>query len=129
MVAGRTDAARAIEALSDELVRHFNAGNVEEMARRFYADDATILPPGQAMVGGRQQIRDVFRGPIQAGMRDLAIETVKVETSGDLAYRVGRHSMGGPAPDHGKFVDVHRRQADGSWKCVADIINSDQATS
>jgi ketosteroid isomerase-like protein len=27
--------------------------------------------------------------------------------------------------DHGKFVEVWRKQADGKWKCAVDIFNSD----
>jgi len=27
--------------------------------------------------------------------------------------------------DHGKFLEVRRKQADGSWLMVADIFNSD----
>jgi ketosteroid isomerase-like protein len=30
-----------------------------------------------------------------------------------------------PATDKGKYVTVFKKQADGSWKVVADIFNSD----
>jgi ketosteroid isomerase-like protein len=28
--------------------------------------------------------------------------------------------------DHGKFLEIRRRQADGRWLVAADIFNSDQ---
>ena len=31
----------------------------------------------------------------------------------------------GPIPDHGKYIEIWRRQSDGSWKVALDIFNSD----
>jgi ketosteroid isomerase-like protein len=33
--------------------------------------------------------------------------------------------QGNPVADHGKFVEVWKKQADGKWKVVEDIFNSD----
>ncbi|MCX6635202.1 MAG: DUF4440 domain-containing protein, partial [Acidobacteria bacterium] len=54
-----------------------------------------------------------------------------VARSGDVAYSHGTYAMtmndakGKPVNDKGKFVTVYRKQPDGKWKVVADIINSD----
>src|ERR1044072_5150875 len=32
---------------------------------------------------------------------------------------------GKPTGDKGKFVEIVKKQADGSWKCINDIWNSD----
>ncbi|MBA2471329.1 MAG: hypothetical protein H0V41_03460 [Pseudonocardiales bacterium] len=45
--------------------------------------------------------------------------------SGDLAYSTGTYAFANPPIDKGKFVDVWKKQADGSWKAVIDIFNSD----
>jgi len=56
---------------------------------------------------------------------------VEVARSGDLAYIMGAYtlamkdSQGNPVNDHGKFVEVWKKQADGKWKVEADIFNSD----
>lgn len=34
-------------------------------------------------------------------------------------------SQGKPETDRGKFLEVWKRQADGHWKTVADVYNSD----
>ena len=31
----------------------------------------------------------------------------------------------GPAADDGKYIEIWKRQADGSWKIAYDIFNSD----
>ena len=126
MATGQSDAAAAIRTLDEEFTRNANAGDAERLAEAFYSDDAYLLPPNHPIVSGRSQIRDFFQGMIEAGVGELAIESLKIDVSGDLAYNVGKYSLGKPAPDTGKFVEVHRRQPDGSWRCVADIFNSDQ---
>ena len=127
MATGQTDAARAIEALSEAFVRHLNAGDAGELVRGFYAEDAALLPPDHPPVRGHEQIRDTIRGLLDASFGVLSIESVMVDASGDLAYRTGRYRLGKPEPDGGKFVEVFRLQADGSWRCVAEIFNRDAA--
>jgi ketosteroid isomerase-like protein len=120
-----SDVARVITAMSEVFVRRFNAGELDELVEGFYAEDASLLPPDHEMVSGRLEVRAALQGMVEAGMGDVSMETVKVEASGDLAYRIGRYSLGRPTADRGKFIEVHRRQPDGSFRCVADIFNSD----
>ena len=129
MTAERPDPEEAIRALNEAFVRHFNAGDAEGLARAVYAEDARLLPPNQPMIVGRAQIAAALRGFLEAGMGGLTIESYELEIarSGDLAYGIGTFSLARPAPDRGKFVEVYRRQADGSWRCVADMFSSDKA--
>jgi ketosteroid isomerase-like protein len=129
MATGQSDPERAIRALSDAFVRHFNAGEADQLVQAVYAEDARLLPPNQPMIAGRSQVSQAFRDFLGAGMGELTIETYEIEvaSSGDLAYGIGTFSLGRPAPDRGKFVEVYRRQSDGSWKCVVDMFSSDQA--
>jgi ketosteroid isomerase-like protein len=52
---------------------------------------------------------------------------VAVASADDLAYTTGTFTIESnhSAVDKGKFVDVWKKQADGSWKAVIDIFNSD----
>ncbi len=81
------------------------------------------------MVTGQSQIRGAFQEFLTAGFGEMTIDRHEVEVagSGDLAYAIGTYALARPAPDRGKFVEIYRRQADGSWKCVADMFSSDQA--
>jgi ketosteroid isomerase-like protein len=45
---------------------------------------------------------------------------------GDLAYQVGTFAVSDTTPsEQGKFLNVLKRQADGSWKVAITMFNSD----
>ena len=56
---------------------------------------------------------------------------MEIQGQGDMAYDRGTYSMAvtpaGAAPieDHGKYLTIWRKQADGSWKVARAIFNSD----
>ena len=60
------------------------------------------------------------------GMDSGTLETLSFEEHGDVAVEEGEYTIraGGEVVDHGKYVVVHRRQDDGSWKFGLDIWNS-----
>lgn len=99
----------------------------------FYADDAVLFWPGTPMVRGRAAIREFMQAFLAMPAFSLSFETAEVHVSraGDLAYSYGtnRVSLVGPngkrMKDRGKYLTVYRKQADGTWKVVADIGNSD----
>jgi ketosteroid isomerase-like protein len=47
-----------------------------------------------------------------------------MEVSGDLAYCLGTYAFGTLAVSRGTFLEVYRRQADGSWHMVTDMFTS-----
>jgi ketosteroid isomerase-like protein len=129
MATGQSDSERAIRALSEAFVNHFNAGDADQLVQAFYAEDARLLPPDLSMITGRSDIREALQELLGAGMGDLTIDRYDVELarSGDLAYGIGTFSLGRPEPGRGKFVEIYRQQPDGSWKCVVDMFNNDKA--
>jgi ketosteroid isomerase-like protein len=96
-----------------------------------YDSKARLLPPNAPMAEGTTAIRQVFQGFIDMGANSLDLQIVDVHESGDLVIDVGRYVLGIQLPggqsmeDRGKYVDVFRRQPDGSLKFIADIFNSD----
>jgi len=99
----------------------------------YYADDASIFPPNGPIATGKEAITQMWTELIQAPGAAISWQTAKVEVarSGDLAYSSGTYEYamndpaGNPVADRGKYVTVWKKQADGSWKVVADIFNSD----
>ena len=99
----------------------------------FYADDAMILPPNEKKADSKEGIRKSI-GQMLA-LHGLAIHwapaKVEVAQSGDLAYTQGSYTLtttdaqGKPTTDQGKTVEIWKKQADGSWKCVVDMWSSD----
>ncbi len=56
---------------------------------------------------------------------------MEVARSGDLAYVSGNYEFneqdngGKPITDKGKYLEVWKKQPNGSWKCAADMFSSD----
>ena len=68
-------------------------------------------------------------------MTAFKANNVIVDGRDDLAYVVGTYTMtivppGAPGPinDSGKYVEIRRKQSDGSWLIAVDIFNSDLPT-
>jgi ketosteroid isomerase-like protein len=100
----------------------------------FVTDDAVWLPANAALVEGRDAVRAWILPLTQAEDFSITWEATRVEVSaaGDLAYSMGTYEYslkdaeGNPVSDKGKFVDIWKKQADGSWKAAIGIGNSDQ---
>lgn len=104
-----------------------------EKAVAFYAEDAVMLDPGEALATGKAAIRASWAQMLARPDLDLTWTPTKVELakSGDLAYDYGTYAMsykaasGKTVNDHGKFATVWKKQATGAWKAVVDTNNSD----
>jgi uncharacterized protein (TIGR02246 family) len=98
-----------------------------------YSDDGSLLIQNRPIVTGKEGIRAYYANLLAMPGFSLAIQSAMVEVarSGDLAYERGTYRMtvdgpdGKPVTNTGKYVGVYRKGADGIWKLVADIANSD----
>jgi ketosteroid isomerase-like protein len=99
----------------------------------FYSDDTVLLPPNDKKASGKEEVRKYIGTLLALPGLALSWEPAKVEIaqSGDLAYTQGSYQLtttdakGKPATDRGKTLEIWKKQADGSWKCVADMWSSD----
>jgi uncharacterized protein (TIGR02246 family) len=123
----------AIRALDAQWEKAAAARDVDGTVS-YYSDDASLLAPNAPIAGSKQAIRAAWASLLGPDV-SLSWQANKVEVSrsSDLAYIVGVYQLamkdphGKPATDQGKFVEVWKKQADGKWKVVADIFNSDLA--
>ena len=98
----------------------------------FYVDDAILLPPNSPMAIGKEAIREAS-ATIDAPGFSVSWKPMKVEVadSGELGYAIGNlegtgvDSEGNPIPVKGKYVEIWKKQADGSWKVAVDMFSSD----
>jgi uncharacterized protein (TIGR02246 family) len=96
-----------------------------------YTEDAILMPPNQHAVQGRTAIQAFFEN--FPPMSDMTLENVEVEGVGDMAYIRGIYSMTinmdgvEPMVDTGKYLEVRKKQADGSWLLHRDMFSSDIA--
>jgi uncharacterized protein (TIGR02246 family) len=121
----------AIRAVDREWARAATAGDGIALTA-VYASDATLLPPNEPLAKGEAvkkynvDMTNAFSGPFE-------LTTTDVEGRGDLAYAVGTYratltpKKAGAKPlptEEGKYLEVLKKQADGSWKIVYDMWSS-----
>jgi ketosteroid isomerase-like protein len=100
-------------------------------AAAVYSDDARLLPPGSEALRGRCAAERFWRDGIEAGLCGIELETLGLEQHEGSAYEVGRYVLAfapttaEPRIDRGKYVVIHKRQPDGTWRWAIDIFNSD----
>jgi ketosteroid isomerase-like protein len=123
------------QALRDADAQWSKAAGAKDLNKTvsFYSDDATVLPPNALAVTDRDGIRKTWQDLLTSPGATISWKATKVEVakSGDLACLSGTYELtmndasGKPMTDHGKYVEVWEKQANGKWKCGADIWNSD----
>jgi len=99
----------------------------------YYSEDAIVMPPNAPSATTRETIRSAWKEMLTSPGAAIRWKATKVEVAkaGDLAYVSGTYeetmtdASGKPVKDHGKYVEIFKKQADGTWKVVSDIWNSD----
>jgi uncharacterized protein (TIGR02246 family) len=121
------DVTSLIRNLSQDFVTSFNTGNYDQVAALF-AQDGAFMAPHHDPAYGPKAVERLLRQCGEAGYEDLRLETIRVETSGDLAMEIGRYTVAIRQPDgtiladRGKYVKAWRRL--GAWLIVADCWSS-----
>lgn len=99
----------------------------------YYTDDAVLIAPGSAPANGKEAIRASMKQFVSDPALSLQFQPslVDVASSGDVAYTQGSYTLTvtdpttkKPVNDHGSYVTVYKKQSDGSWKAVLDIVSS-----
>ena len=118
----------AIEAQTKKHIEAVQAGDWAS-AMAIYAEDAIFMPPNSPAIEGRANIQALMETfpPIS----NLSNEIVEIEGQGNIAYVRATYTMtltpeGGEAiTDSGKYIEIRKKQLDGSWLITHDIFNSD----
>ena len=103
----------------------------------FYSDDAIVLPPNATSAATKETVRNVWKDLLAAPGLVISWRPSKVKLghNGAMAWVSGAYELtmndvsGKPINDRGKYLEVWEKQADGNWKCAADMWNSDLAVS
>lgn len=96
----------------------------------YFADGASIYPPGMPLITGKDAIRKGYGEMAAAPGFALSWTPTKadVAASGDLGNTSGTYEMTmGGATEKGKYVTTWKKQADGTWKVADDIFNADSS--
>jgi len=126
--AGLTDADRA--AIAADATAWENGAQAGDWAAvaALYHTDAILMPPNAPTATGRDAVLASLSA--MPPLTTMNLDHVEVEGAGDWAGVRGNYSMtfdtpDGPVTDTGKFMEIRRRQDDGSWPVIRDIFNSD----
>jgi ketosteroid isomerase-like protein len=130
--AGLSEADLAgIRATDSAFAASATAGDLDGVVAA-YASDAALLPPNLPPQKGRNAIRAFWGGFLNAYTVRFEIGSDTIEGRGDLAYNVGHYrftavpkAKADPGvADEGKFLEVLKKQSDGSWKYIVDMYSS-----
>ncbi|HZI62195.1 MAG TPA: DUF4440 domain-containing protein [Pyrinomonadaceae bacterium] len=99
----------------------------------FYSDDALVMPSNSPVLQGKAAAQAMWQAMFSmpgfgGGWKATRVEVAR---SGDIGYVTGTYEInetdasGKQKTDKGKYLEVWKKQADGSWKCVADMFNTD----
>jgi len=131
MIVGALSSAdvAAIRTVSDRFTKLLIGRDFEGLVQ-LYTSDAVVMPPHHPALRGSTAFAQWISNFPRVIAMTLAVEDV--DGRADLAYVRGTYTMtlqpeGAPAPveDKGKYLEIRRRQADGSWPIAVDTFNSD----
>lgn len=118
----------AIRAVQDAWLKAAGVRDTKALAA-LYNEDAVLMPPNSAAITGREAIAAFFNS--FPPFKDLVLNQVEVDGDGNIAFARGSYSMTIVIDDKtsiaekGKFLEVWRKQKDGTWKIARDMFSSD----
>ena len=121
---------QTLRDLDDQWSKAAGAKDVDKTVS-YYSEDAVVMPPNAASATTKEAIRALWKDLLTDANISWKTKKVEVAQSGDLAFSSGAYEVtlndltGKPVNDRGKYLEVWKKQANGMWKCVADIWNSD----
>jgi len=121
----------ALQGLQQSWVQAYNAGDANAITE-FYADDATLMPPGAPSTVGKDAIRTFFVSDLAEAQHAGYIMNLKGTLDGGVAGDWGWLSGGytvmdkaGHQVDGGKFLAIYGK-VEGKWYLLRDTWSSDQ---
>jgi ketosteroid isomerase-like protein len=131
-MAASSNAAEALRAADEAWLKAYQEKDAVKAAG-FYADRGAMLAPNAPLLTGKEALAKFIAKSFE--MRDYHItwrpNNVEVAQSGELGYTSGIYEMSFREPsgklflDKGKYLMVWKKHADGAWKVLFDMSNSD----
>ena len=125
--------AKAIRDAEATVLKAWNAKDVDKVAA-FYAENASFLAPNMPTMNGVAAFKPTIKEMTSDPNFAMAFAATKVEVSksSDYGYSQGTYTLTTTdakskkaMTEKGKYLTVYQKQADGSWKAVADTFNAD----
>ena len=124
---------KGIQDVTDRWLKAMTTNDSTAVAA-LYTEDAMLLPPNEPAVKGRAAIRH-YLGQFPK-ITSFKAPLVEIEGNGNVAYARGTYEVTlmppgskTPVKDSGKFIEIRRKEPDGSWLILRDLWNQDPPTS
>ena len=116
--------------LSREWSKSASSRDVEKTLS-YWTDDAVVISAGQPILKGKSAIRQMVEGGYKNPSFKISWEpkTAEISKSGDLGYLIEdsqitiKDSTGKSVTQHFKSVTIWKKQEDGTWKNVVDVMS------
>ena len=128
-----TDAiAKELTRLDDDWSAAAAAKDIDKVAS-YYAADANVYPNNSPLAVGRDAARKLWAEGLADSTYTISWKTVHAgaSRSGDIGFTAGTYEDSFKEPggtmvnEKGKYLCVWAKQADGTWKAIHDIWNTD----
>ena len=123
---------KLITEISEARAKAFNEGNAAAIAIHF-TEDALLMAPGKPAASGRAAVQAYYQSIFHDYTTQLESHYEEVEVSGNLAYGRGFAKVtlvpkkgGAPLVSTAKYLNILKKQPDGSWKTTHDIWNGNE---
>jgi uncharacterized protein (TIGR02246 family) len=127
----REDVA-SITAVSKARADAFNQGNAAAIAAHF-TEDALLMAPDKPILKGKAAVQTYYQHIFDEYETSLKSYYEEVKVSGQLAYGRGFAEVvltpkrgGKTITSTSKYINIMKREADGTWKTTHDIWNGNE---
>ncbi len=120
----------SIKDTDARIAEAFNRGDLAAVVA-LHSADALLLGPDSPAERGGQAVEEGYKEMLDAGWKNIEFGSVQIGSGGDLGYHVGTFAADVPAEDGsdqrvtGKFLDIYKPDAAGSWKIGVTMFNFD----
>jgi len=125
-----------VQAIKDTEVAWAKASAAKDADKfvSFYADDGSLLLQDMPIATGKDAIGKLTKGMMGDPNFALDFQGTRwdVAKSGEFGFAQGTYTMTMTNPktkkgatDKGKYLTVFKKQSDGTWKAVEDMVSSD----
>jgi uncharacterized protein (TIGR02246 family) len=124
---------KAIQDVETQWNKEYAAKDADKLANH-YAEDAVVMMGDSPALVGKRAVLDWMMNLLRDPAFKVSFHATKADVakSGDLAYTQGSYTSTVsdpitklPIDGRGSYLTVYRKQEDGTWEAVEDVISPD----
>ena len=120
----------AIKELYNQYCNKANAGDLNNFLS-LWEENAIRMEPDMPSIIGKENITNYFKPSFELFSVKVSVYgDIEIQISGDMAFSRGTYTLsltpkegGATTTFDGKWLDIDKRQTDGSWKIYIDMVN------